>query len=510
LVVAASPAAAATPLGAYTTKGTYSFVSTPNLHPPKIRETLHTQASKLGSGLFLMGNFRDLTQSAPMIGQSGPLILDNKLQPVWFQPSDAKHSSLLAADLTVQTYNGKPALAWWDGTISPTGATISGTVHVVDQHYRKIADLSGDTKDGWVISPHESVISGHNVFVTAYKNLPKDLSSFGGLPNGVLTDSAVQEYDLRTGKLLFTWSAFNPGGTPHIPLSQSQAHPAPVLVQGHVIPWDAYHINSIQLFGTHSFLVSMRNTWGAYLVDMSTGNVIWTLSGKGPAGGGTFTLPANAGFEWQHMVRLLPHNRVSLFDDACCPNVGGVFKNPSGPSRGLVLQLDTAHNTASLVAGYPRAQNFDAAFLGSMELLSNGNALVGWGSQPFFSVYSKSGKLLMDAALPAPNLSYRVLLQNWVGTPSYPPAGAVKKNHGRSTVYASWNGATQVASWRVLAGKDGSHLSLVATRSRTGFETSVSFPHTYTAYKVVALDGKGKVLGRSHVFPTPAPQFGGY
>jgi hypothetical protein len=207
---------------------------------------------------------------------------------------------------------------------------------------------------------------------------------------------------------------------------------------------------------------------------------------------------------------MLSHNRVTLFDDACCPNVGGVFKNPTGPSRGLILQLDTTHHTASVAASYPRARNFDAAFLGSFELLSNGNVLVGWGSQPFFSVYSKSGKLLMDAALPRPDLSYRVVMQKWVGKPSYPPAGAVHKSHGRSTVFASWNGATEVASWRVLAGKDGRHLSFVAARSRSGFETSVSFAHTFKAYEVVAVDRKGKVLGHSHVFPTPAPQFGGY
>ena len=77
-------------------------------------------------------------------------------------------------------------------------------------------------------------------------------------------------------------------------------------------------------------------------------------------------------------------------------------------------------------------------------------------------------------------------------------------------MYASWNGATQVIGWRVLAGPNGSHLKTVALRSRTGFETAIAFKHTYGAYKVVALGPKAKVLGRSKVFPTPAPQFGGY
>jgi hypothetical protein len=67
-------------------------------------------------------------------------------------------------------------------------------------------------------------------------------------------------------------------------------------------------------------------------------------------------------------------------------------------------------------------------------------------------------------------------------------------------VYASWNGATQVASWRVLAGSSASGLRAVANTSRSGFETAIPVPQSYTTFKVEALDANGRVIGTSALF----------
>ena len=107
------------PIGAYTTNDTYSYVSAPALHPPVIKARHQTAASKLAPGYILMTNFYDLSHP-PMIGQSGPLILDNNLQPVWFKPVP---TNVVAGNLSLQTYQGKPALAWWQGVVTNTGAT---------------------------------------------------------------------------------------------------------------------------------------------------------------------------------------------------------------------------------------------------------------------------------------------------------------------------------------------------------------------------------------------------
>ena len=498
IAAAASSAQTGTqPPGAYTTKGAWAFTSAPNLHPPKLRTDAPTLTSKLAAGYFLTANFPNVATGGALTGQSGPLILDSKLQPVWFKPTP---TSAVALDLKQQTFEGKPALSWWEGVISNTGATASGSVFVVDQHYRQVAKLTGDTKDGWVIGPHEVVISGHDAWVTSYKKLPGvDLSAYGGSSSGTLYDFAVQEYDLRTGKLLYSWDAFNPGGTPNVPLSESETT-APASA---AVPWDAYHGNSVQLVGSHEFLVSLRDTWAGYLVDINTGKVVWTLGGKASS----FSVPAQAQFQWQHMLEMLPNNEVTVYDDHCCAIVGpGKFAPPTGPSRGLVLKLDTGTHTASLVAQYRHMPTLDSAFTGSMQLLSNGNALVGWGSQPYFSEYSKSGKLLLDAVWPGVDLSYRVLLtQSWVGTPYFPPSGAARKSGGSTTVYASWDGATEVASWIVLAGSNAKHLALVATRLKAGFETAVRLPKGgYKVFQLRALNAKGRVIGTSKSFQVPS------
>lgn len=495
-LAAALPAAAlaAAPIGAYTTKGAYTFVSAPQLHPPKLHTDATTVSGKLAPGYFMVTNFKNLTVPQPMVGEGGPLILDSHLQPVWFDPVG---TNLVASNLRAQTLDGKPVLSWWQGVISSVGATTSGEDVIVDQHYRTVAMLTGDTKDGWVLSTHDIVISGHDAWVTAYRNVPMDLAPYGGLVSGILTDTAVQEYDLKTGRLVQSWDALQ-----HIPLTDSETHPAPVAGPTGPVPWDAYHLNSIQLEGNGSFLTSMRNTWAAYLVN-SAGAIEWTLGGKNS----TFALGAGAQFQWQHDVELHPGNIVSVFDDACCAITGpGMFGPPSGPSRGLVIQLNTANHTGSLVSQYTHGSDFNAAFLGDTQLLPDGNVVIGWGSQPYFSEYTKSGKLLLDAVWPNPNVNYRAYVQSWVGKPFFPPSGAARDSHGKATVYASWDGATQVAAWRVLAGPGVKHLVVIATRPKSGFETAIALRAQYKTFKLQALDATGHVLGTSNTFSVPKPR----
>ena len=310
--------APAAPIGAYTTNGAYSFVSAPALHPPKVKANIPTATGQLAPGYIMMANFYDLTTS-PMVGQSGPLILDDNLQPVWFQPVP---KNVVASNLTAQTYKGQPVLTWWQGVVSDTGATQSGEDIIVNQHYQTIATLKG--QDGWVITLHELVISGNDAWVTANKDIPMNLSRYGGPADGVLDDSAVQEYDIATGKLLYTWDALD-----HIALTDSKTQPPP-----NGFPWDAYHVNSINLVGASGFLVSMRNTWAAYMVDAKDGAIEWQLGGKGS----TFQVPADASFEWQHDVQLHGGSIVTMFDDDCCQITGaGTYLAPAGPSRALEL-----------------------------------------------------------------------------------------------------------------------------------------------------------------------------
>jgi hypothetical protein len=63
-------------------------------------------------------------------------------------------------------------------------------------------------------------------------------------------------------------------------------------------------------------------------------------------------------------------------------------------------------------------------------------------------------------------------------------------------VYASWNGATEVARWQVLAGR-ASRLRGVASKARAGFETEITAKSRGSHVAVRALDARGRVLGTS-------------
>jgi len=475
------------PIGAYTAGDTYSFVTAPGLHPPKLKVDVPTASSKLAPGYILMTNFYDLNYP-PMVGQGGPLILDNRLQPVWFKPVP---TSVVAGNLSLQTYDGKPALAWWQGVVTDTGATESGEDIVVNQHYKTVATLRA--AGGWVITIHEIEIRGDDAWVTVNKNLPMNLSKYGGAYNGALIDSAVQEYNLKTGKLLYTWDALK-----HIPLSDSQA-----TLPTNGFPWDAYHVNSIDVLGDGTFIVSMRNIWAAYKVDIRTGAIEWTLGGRHSS----FKFGPGAQFQWQHdVVAYSGSPLITMFDDHCCQITGGgTYVSATGPSRGLVLKLDQATRTATVAGQYSHGSGFDSEYMGSLQPLPNGNEFVGWGSASYLTEFSVSGQKLLDANLPYPDITYRSELEPWVGLPTYPPVGAARRRAGKTTVYASWNGATQVASWRVLGGSSAGSLSAVATGAKSGFETALAVTASDSTCEVQALNSAGKVIGTSRPFTVAAP-----
>ncbi len=476
--VAGSPGA---PIGAFKLQGAYDFVSAPALHPPKVVAEVPTVTSQLAPGYIMVANFYDLT-TTPMVGQSGPLVLNNDLQPVWFRPIP---KTVVASNLTSQTYKGQPVLTWWQGVVSDTGATESGEDVIVNQHYQTVATIKG--QGGWVITLHEMVIRGGDAWVTANRDIPMNLSKYGGTADGVLDDSAVQEYDIATGKLVYSWDALT-----HIPLTASHAQPP-----ANGFPWDAYHVNSISFSTSGDFLVSMRNTWAAYMVTAKTGAIEWELGGKNSS----FQLPKDASFEWQHDVDLGPGPTVTLFDDDCCQITGaGTYLAPAGPSRGEILKVDAKTGKVALVTQYGQDQHLSTAYMGDMQVLPDGNVLVGWGSQPYLTEYTRSGKLVMEAEFPSPDLSYRATLASWVGLPEYPPSAAARHSSSGTTVYASWNGATEVASWRVTAGSTTEAMSVVATSTKTGFETEVAVKGSYRVFEVEALNSKGQVIGKSKAF----------
>ncbi len=63
----------------------------------------------------------------------------------------------------------------------------------------------------------------------------------------------------------------------------------------------------------------------------------------------------------------------------------------------------------------------------------------------------------------------------------------------------SWNGATDVASWQVLAGASPSALGVVASAAKSGFQTTIAAPTVGPYAQVRALDAAGATIGTSAV-----------
>jgi hypothetical protein len=135
---------------------------------------------------------------------------------------------------------------------------------------------------------------------------------------------------------------------------------------------------------------------------------------------------------------------------------------------------------------------------GSVELLPDGNVFVAWGQLPLISEYSTTGTLLYEGELPGADESYRGSDASWIGLPVTKPALAVEGGTERATLYASWNGATQVGSWQALAGPRPNALAANGSPVvRQGYETALQTTDRGPYYAVQALSSSGRVLGTS-------------
>jgi hypothetical protein len=167
-------------------------------------------------------------------------------------------------------------------------------------------------------------------------------------------------------------------------------------------------------------------------------------------------------------------------------------------SRGIVVELDEQNMSAKPVREYTSPRKRLSTSQGNMQLLLNANVLIGWGSEPFISEFSREGELLFEACFPPESESYRTFRFPWSGHPTDEPAVAVEQGpDDKIKLYATWNGATGVATWEVLAGPRQSQLESVGSVPREGFETAM-LVQTFDPYvAVLAKDRLGQPLGTS-------------
>jgi hypothetical protein len=483
----------ATPLNvAGATKGTFSFkVATPT---KAFLATHWPTATRAVGDVWQFHSRPDLTPAAvqivkrghtapgdiflaPQFGpiQVGPEIVDPHGHLIWFKPV---HGDTSVADLRVQTYQGRAVLTWWQGYV--TAGIGSGVDIINDSSYRQIAVIRA--ANGLSADLHEFQLtpSGTALIVAQY---PVVWTAGGSRPTTVI-DSVVQEIDIPTGLVLFQWDSLD-----HVPVSDSYEPRA----KANHNPYDYFHANSVTVDDDGNLVISGRNTWAAYKVNHRTGAMIWRLGGRHSS----FKLAPGVYWAFQHDVRIRARNDrfVTLFDDSAGP------PKVHSQSRGIKLIVSLRHMTVRQVASHVHAPPLSTNFEGNFQQLPNRDDFLGWGQAAYFTEYDRRGNLIFDgrfvASNPAtPDASYRAYRFVWNGTPGTLPAIAAAPRGQSTVVYASWNGATNVASWRVLGGSTIGALTQVGGAASRGFETAITVP-SQAFVEVQALDAGGHVLSTS-------------
>lgn len=451
---------------------TQAFHSEPHLRPPALIS--QTRDPDAASGEVFVA-----PENSPQVG---PMILGARGQLVWFHPLSNGSQSYYAADFAIQHYQDRPVLTWWQGTVA--GGMIRRPAYdvIMSDSYRRLAVVRAG--DGYAADQHEFQITpSGTAYLDASTLTRANLTSVGGPPNAPVMDYVIQEVDIRTGQVLWEWHALG-----HVPVSASYLH------YNRRDPWyDFFHLNSIQQLAHGNLLVSARDTWAVYEISRSTGKVIWTLGGKHS----NFQMGPGTRFEWQHDARL-QGQVLSLFDDAAYPQ-------EERQSSAKYLRIDPRARTVSLIRRFTHQPPMIAGAGGNAQVLPNGNLFVGWGSQPQFSEYTAAGREIFNASFALRVVSYRAMRFPWTGHPVTRPSLSVSGGRrGHMKAYASWNGATQVADWRVLGGSSRRTLKpLGLSAAASGFETVIDLPTGPRYFAVEALGEKGRVLGTSAARPEP-------
>lgn len=455
----------------------WNFRSRPDLGPPVVEMT--TPARNTSPGYVFVAPKRGALAPQNGPGQNGPMILDEGGQPVWFNSLQNQGKS--ATDFKVQSYKGRPVLTWWEAPV--LRGPSPGEYVILDDSYREITRVQAG--NGYKADMHEFLITPESTgLLTIYDHLPMDLSSVGGIEDGTVVEGIIQEIDIETGEVLLEWHSLD-----HVDLEESYE------LDSHEFTHDTFeyfHINSIEVDHDGNLLISAKKTSAVYKLDRNTGRIIWRLGGKDS----DFEMGPGTRTRHQHDARRQEDGTITIFDNHGDPQLFANGVTEDEQSRGIVLEIDEDAMTASLVREYTRPKLLGAAHEGNMQVLSNGNVFIGWGSEPNFSEFSRDGELLYDANFVTKQQSYRAFRFPWQGQPQDDPAVMVKPGtRNNLMLYVSWNGATEVATWEVLAGPSRNRLRTIGSVPRNGFETVITLRTSEPVVDVRAKDRSGRVLG---------------
>jgi len=398
------------------------------------------------------------------------------------------------------THNGQ--LTQW---VDAWGAKILGP------DYAERARFSA--KHGGTMNPHEfqlTKIGNGLLFAWDTQILKVDDFHVNDKGEKPLVGITVEEIT-PTGEVVFEWRSWD-----HLPLVLWETEKR---ARGW---WHLLHANAMEEAHDGHILLSMRRMSQIAKIHRDTGELLWRLGGNGS----DFRIvnDAKGQFRGQHDVRDLGtpegKHRISAFDN----RLRTINETDTVISRAVEYDLYFDHDgrptKARLVNEYDTGIRVGAK--GSYRRMPNGNGVYclgvtkkkrkTLGTNPFYIERDSRGRELVrmewnSRLYRGYHGTYRTVKAPWIGTPAWPPTALLDDNNKANTLrlHFSWNGATEVKTWRIIMGPGGDDMTAVVEIEKTQFEHWVDVPDggkKCQYFQAVALNEKGKEMSRSEVVHT--------
>ena len=275
---------------------------------------------------------------------------------------------------------------WWraindkaiDATLLSNGdAAEVSILHDQAEEY----SLSGATtrvikpNDGGGVDLHEVQLlpNGNYLLSSEVSRSDENLSFMGGPSSATVADPVIKEV-APDGTVVWSWDT-----AAHIPVTEADPSWWSTDIRGGAggglgYPgYDIYHFNSADELG-NDVLISYRQLNAVYLVDKTTGAIVWKLGGTERSDGTNLTVvkdpAAPPDLAGQHDARFYGKGSITVHDDGTLSSRG---------PRAVRYQIDAATKTATLVEQITDPLVSSAFCCGSARKLPGGDWVIGWG-----------------------------------------------------------------------------------------------------------------------------------
>jgi hypothetical protein len=373
----------------------------------------HPEAGIAPPGYYLIGD-----ETPAYGGVAYAMVLDQNGVPVWYEalPQTTPFNTTTGAFDVDSLVSGDVSLIPWPSRLASAPFEI--------RQLSSGKTVSVEAK-GQALDPHELRVlpNGDFLIFTDQIETGIDLTGYdvprsdGGVeafgPNASILPCKILEVD-PGGNLVWQWTA-----TDHLDPVKDSTYFGLAAGPDQVDLPDPFHCNSIDVdLTTGNLLVSARHMDSVFLVERSSGRILWKM------GGATYTkdtaayVPVPDAFHKQHDARLLPgwssdcggQGQLSLFDDES-------FE--SNPARAVVYDVRVGSlgtgdcgTPGATVAWQVRGQS-DSSLMGSFRITGDGSRVIGWGipsrGSLAFTEVDSAGADLLDFFFAVPTYSYRAI-----------------------------------------------------------------------------------------------------